>query len=184
MPEKSIAIAIHPVDDYLQKPAQAAIQQILDDPKYDLTIGVQFPLEAARKAGRMNTLYVTPDVTIATPQWTSTNEFPIIDPDQILGLLSNDMPTQLSITLIGGEVPGCHSGALYDLNNWFPTSPLQELTVEAPFNALFAGNSLDGLNNDEPITLEYVRDVCSNEYTIAHAFEEYHPDRVVYRFKK
>ncbi len=185
MTERKIAVAIHPMKEiYSYEPARDAIQAILDDRKYDLTFAVTGSKERAEKLKRKNTLYVRPQKVIATPDYPTKLGCYIIDPDDLLKPFRNETVTLLSVTLVGGEAPGCHSGALDDLQRWFPSSPLIEFIIEVPFAALFRGTKTYGINEPETVDLNFIENKARSNYTIEGAETKFSNKAVLFRLKK
>ena len=150
----AVAIAVHPLEMYLSSPAATAMQEVLNDTAYSLTIGVTAP----HHRGGGYQLYVQPDTIVSSPVTTGvdiTNRvrekkyghpYYILQPEDLTMLLDRMGVKNITITLMGGEVggpEGCHHAAFDDLVNWFYqfSTQLESLSIKIPLNTLFTVTS-------------------------------------------
>ena len=175
-----VAIAIHPLSDvYYGRPAQAAMQQILDDTRLDTSVGVTAP----NYLGKPYSLYVRPKQIICSPPLTTDdlrtrsrhNKFGghpyyILEPAVLTSLLEIENSLHnVEISLMGGEAggqEGCHHLAFTDLIEWFYTYAtfIHSLYIDIPLTALF--------------TLPNEAFNSSDKTTIAALHTRYHDVRV------
>lgn len=182
-----IAIAIHATYVY-GNACKQEMQTILDDPSYDLTIGVS----VLDYRGKIDALYIKPRVIICSPSYIpaihgdpDTREYSKITGKDMDRLLSNF--SSLYITLVGGEISeqsGCLVAAYQDIIHWFYTASkarsIDMLTIHVPYKATF-NNFAKKLKYRDPYVAAYLPGRFSHKKIFSARFDS---RQAILHFKK